>query len=301
MKPLDESLEEFLWYLSSERRLSENTAQSYKSDLLEWSKILGDLTRIPSQSELMAALKDSHELDWARATHARRRAALRHYARYMMLFNPAWSIVLDVVPSSKSEAKFPKALSLDEIKLILDFWPQPNISSVEEFRDKAMLEIMYASGLRVSEIKDLRWSDVQFENGWLRVVGKGDSERIVPVSERALKVLREYQLVAKTVWHEFVGGHLKDRVFLSKRLRPLSRMGIWKLVRKRGDAVSLEGLHPHILRHSFATHLLQGGADVRVVQILLGHSSLNATERYLKISDKEVFDLFSEFHPLAEA
>ncbi|HVJ65289.1 MAG TPA: tyrosine-type recombinase/integrase [Bdellovibrionota bacterium] len=300
MSAFAEQLDDFIWYLSAEKRLADNTALAYRQDLTAWAELLPSLAagqrKPPAKEELFAALETSRGLEWSRATEARRRASLRHYAKYRALSLAEWESVLEALPASRGEAKFPKALELEEIESLLDFAPGLEL---EDYRDKALLEIMYASGLRVSELSALRWADVHAEDGWVRVIGKGDAERLVPTSERALRWLREYRERARPLWHESAGPSHREVVFLSRRRAPLSRMGIWKIVQRHGQRAGIEGMHPHILRHSFATHLIQGGADVRVVQILLGHRSLSATERYLKISDRELFKLFTEFHPLS--
>lgn len=298
MNAFDEVFDDFIWYLSAERRLAENTVASYRSDLEIWHKIFEGLSQCPSQEAILRALAIARNENWAKATEARRRSALRHFARFRLLSDAEWSRVLEEVPAATGDAKFPKALELDEVKAFLEFSPDAGVP-IEVWRDKALLELLFASGLRVSEARLLRWQDLHFEDGWVRVLGKGDQERIVPVSERALGWLKRYQAESQARWHERAPSTHKDLIFLSRRLQPLTRMGIWKLVRKRGLLVGLDDLHPHRLRHSFATHLIRGGADIRVVQILLGHRSLAATERYLKISDQEVFKLFTEFHPLS--
>jgi integrase/recombinase XerD len=300
MSAFAEQLDDFIWYLSAEKRLAENTAHAYRHDLTAWAQLLPTLAagdaNAPTKSELLAALETSRGLHWSRATEARRRASLRHYAKYRALSLAEWESVLEVLPAARGEAKFPKALELSEIEALLDFSPAEEL---EALRDKALLEIMYASGLRVSELSALRWADVNADDGWLRVIGKGDAERLVPTSQRALGWLREYRERARPQWHASASPTHREVVFLSRRRTPLSRMGIWKIVQRHGQRAGIEGMHPHILRHSFATHLIRGGADVRVVQILLGHRSLSATERYLKISDRELFKLFTEFHPLS--
>jgi integrase/recombinase XerD len=297
----DELIDEFIWYLSAERRLAENTVSSYRQDLLAWLNLLPQLgtqkAKCPPKADVLQAIEASRRHSWSKATEARRRASLRHYARFRALADESWSELLETVPATKGEDKFPKALTLEQIKEFLDFEPEL-CSSLESFRDKALFELMYASGLRVSEVTQLRWADVNFDEGWVRVIGKGGAERVVPTSGRAIRWVRVYCDQARGPWHDKASGPSRENVFLSKRRKPMTRMGIWKIVRRRGDASQLSEMHPHILRHSFATHLIQGGADVRVVQILLGHQSLSATERYLKISDRELFKLFTEFHPL---
>jgi len=291
-----DALEDFRAYMDGERRLSKNTVDSYLSDLNFWQLAGLDLSRpeSPAAQSLRDALKTQSAQALSDATLARRSAALRLYVKFKSLQNPSWIGLLDEVPSGKLSSTFPKALDIDEIERLLDF----EVLEPRLLRNRALLELMYAAGLRVSEAITLQWSAVDERAGVLRVMGKGNKERLVPFSERAGHWLKKYREEIWPEWSAGAGRKDSEKVFLSHLKKGLSRMGVWKIIHQRALVAAIEGVHPHVLRHSFATHLLQGGADVRFVQLLLGHQSLNTTERYLKIADEELIKLFEEFHPL---
>jgi integrase/recombinase XerD len=295
---LDKRLDDFFWYLQGEKRLAPNSLSAYRADLRSWQEAGLDVAVdvSPSPDELLSALKVFEKRELKSSTLARKIASLRAYVRFRSILSPAWETLLDEMPAPREELPFPKALSVEEVETLLDFDPG---ADARLLRNRAMLELIYASGLRVSEAIGLGWSAVEPDRRVLRVLGKGSKERFVPYSERAAEWLERYR---ERVWGDWQSQALKkhkDTVFLSHLAKPLSRMAVWKLLQRRSMEAALDTpVHPHMLRHSFATHLLQGGADVRVVQILLGHSSLNTTERYLKITDSELRQVFDEFHPL---
>jgi integrase/recombinase XerD len=296
--PLEKVLEDFLWYLQGEKRLAPNSLSAYRSDLRSWEAaglglFAGD---IPSREGLIAVLKKFETQDFKSSTLSRRVASLRAFVRFRSLLDLRWEELLEELPTPSEELPFPKALSRQEVEALLNFDPA---FDARLLRNRALLELIYASGLRVSEALGLTWSAVEPGRRILRVLGKGSKERFVPYSERAAEWLERYH---EQVWPQWQAKALKkhrDSIFLSHLSKPLTRMAVWKIIQKRSLESGVETLvHPHMLRHSFATHLLQGGADVRVVQLLLGHSSLNTTERYLKITDSELRQVFDEFHPL---
>jgi integrase/recombinase XerD len=297
--PDDKFLDDFLWYLQGEKRLASNSLAAYRSDLRVWKdaglKVFD--TTAPTREDLLAVLEKFNEEAIKSSTLARRTASLRSYVRFRALFEAAsWEALLAELPAPREDLPFPKALSLEEIEQFLGFDPGPDPRLL---RNRALLEIIYASGLRVSEALGLNWSAVDPEQRVLRVLGKGSKERFVPYSQRAAQWLERYRGRAWPDWQSKALKKHRDTVFLSHLSKPLTRMAAWKILQKRSLEAGLDlQVHPHMLRHSFATHLLQGGADVRVVQLLLGHSSLNTTERYLKISDSELRQVFDEFHPL---
>jgi integrase/recombinase XerD len=286
----------FLDFLSSIKRLSSKTTEAYQSDLNWWVHCGLDLkqTEAPTEAELLAALKILKDSEFETSTQGRRRSSLRSYANYKNISSASWIRVLELVPGSQASDDLPKALDQEQIKSLLDFDPKQNI---EKIRNRTLLELLYASGLRISEALGLSWEDLDMQQNLIRVWGKGSKERVIPFSARAahwLEQLRENI----TEWRDKSPTQYKQRVFLSSWGRPLSRMGAWKILHRRGLECGIDDLHPHVLRHSLATHLLQGGADVRMVQAFLGHSSLNTTAKYLKISDGELQTLFAEIHPL---
>jgi integrase/recombinase XerD len=296
--PPAKALEDFLWYLQGEKRLAPNSMSAYRSDLESWEVAGLELFsgEIPAREKLLAVLEKFESQDLKSSTLSRRVASLRAYVRFRSLLDFRWEGLLDELPTPHEELPFPKALSRQEVEALLDFDPALDGRLL---RNRALLELIYASGLRVSEALSLTWTAVDPERRVLRVLGKGSKERFVPYSERSAAWLERYRELVWPLWQAKALKKHRDSIFLSHLSKPLTRMAVWKILQKRSLESGVDTLvHPHMLRHSFATHLLQGGADVRVVQLLLGHSSLNTTERYLKITDSELRQVFDEFHPL---
>jgi integrase/recombinase XerD len=293
----DEALADFRWFVAGERRLARNTVQAYLSDLAAWTAagFAPESAMPPSRQELLE-IADRATTGLEASTAARRVSTLRLYLRYRSLKYPAWEPLLDSLPASRAPESFPSALTQAEILQLLDFDPG---SDPRLLRDRALLELLYASGLRVSESVTLALPDMDLRAGLLRVRGKGDRERIVPFTERTGEWLERYQTGPRGDWAVGATRKQGSYFFLSHLRRGLTRMGVWKILRLRSLACGLDPVHPHMLRHSFATHLLQGGADVRFVQALLGHASLATTERYLKVADDELREVFARYHPLA--
>ncbi len=290
-----DAVEDFLWYLQAERRLATNTLDAYRGDLEQWRGAGMDLAAAPPpDSELVSILESFEGAGHKESTRARRTAALRAFAKYRSLSDPEWESVLRRLPAAASATLLPRALDLQEMESLLDFDPSGDLNRL---RDRALLELLYASGLRVSEAITLTWAHVDERRGLLKVMGKGKKERWVPFTDRAGEWLFRYRDTAWAHWSEGLPKRIAETVFLSRRRRPLTRMGVWKLLRARALECGVDGVHPHVLRHSFATHLLKGGADVRAVQMLLGHASLGATERYLKLRDEDLQELFRRHHP----
>lgn len=289
-------VEAFLDFLNSIKRLSPKTIEAYRSDLHWWldhGLELGN-TEAPPENSVMASLQQLKKASFEDSTRGRRRSALRSFANYKKISQPSWHAILDWVPGAESADDLPQALDQEQIRELLDFDPQ---NDAEKIRNRALLEVLYACGLRISEALNLAWEDVDFQQNLVRVWGKGSKERVIPFSERAARWLGELKENTEA-WRQKAPPKYKSKLFLSSWGRPLSRMGAWKILHRRGLECGQDGIHPHILRHSLATHLLQGGADVRMVQAFLGHSSLNTTAKYLKISDGELQTLFAQIHPL---
>ena len=313
--------EDFLSFLELEQRAANNTLEAYKSDLVQWSSII-DLEKplFLTKEKLNTALKKLTQSPFKESTQHRKRAVLRSYLRFLSYYdaklNSKIGSLVDLIPLSLHEEPLPKALSVDEINALLSAAEK---NTKKEYlskaqRDACLLNFLYSSGLRISEALTLKWEDIDEQRQVLRVLGKGSKERFVPYTERSATALSRYQEGAWATWRTAVNPPVKAKgipkkllrkkmtsqelVFRTPRGTNLTRMGAWKCVSFWSQRAGLGHIHPHALRHSFATHLLAGGADVRVVQTLLGHSSLNTTERYLKIDDQDVRKLFEDFHPL---
>jgi len=288
--------EKFLDFLALEQRSPENTLEAYKNDLDLWSTFFGSLDdpELFNKQNILSALKKLQSSDFKESTKHRKRAVLRSYLRFLSYSHKNIGNILDLIPASLHEEPLPQALEVADIEKLLDC--VENSPEIRAERDAAFINILYSSGLRISEALGLSWRDIDEQREVLRVHGKGSKERFVPYSDRSSRALKKYQKNTWSLWNKKFPKN--DRVFISPRSHSLTRMGAWKNVSFWSEKAGLGHIHPHVLRHSFATHLLAGGADVRIVQALLGHSSLNTTERYLKIDDKEIKKLFEEYHPL---
>jgi integrase/recombinase XerD len=198
------------------------------------------------------------------------------------------------VESPKFRNRLPSFLSLDEVDRLL---AQPDAKTVRGLRDKAMLELLYSTGLRVSELVGLRVADVHMESGSVRCVGKGDKERLVPVGRPALAAVREYLRSARP---QLLRSGMSAYLFLGRRGMKLGRIGFWQVLKKYGKQANLRGeLSPHKLRHSFATHLLERGADLRSVQLMLGHADIATTQIYTHVVQDRLKRIYKEHHPRA--
>jgi hypothetical protein len=291
-------LESFLEYLAHEQRVSPLTVEAYKNDLLFWKKALPSISEEnPSPKmpqDFLKALEDLKKQKYKESTQHRKRAVLRSFLRFRSYSDDSWSSFVNLVPLSNHEELLPKALSVKDVSLLVDTIESSQDARAE--RDAALVNLLYSSGLRISEALSLEWTHLDEQRQVLRVVGKGDKERLVPYSERSARALEKYK---KNSWQKWSSVKSKiPAIFISARSSRMTRMGAWKTLSFWSQMAGLEHIHPHVLRHSFATHLLAGGADVRIVQCLLGHSSINTTERYLKIEDEDVHRLFREHHPL---
>ena len=287
------SVDAYLDSLAMERGLSINTVRAYERDL---NRLGLDLAE--QRCELWAAnapdlqghLRRLREGGLSSRSTARALAAIRGFYSYLVLDgrredNPAINLV-----SPKQWKQLPKVLSEQEVDSLLE---APDLTDDLGLRDKAMIELLYASGLRVSELVGLQLIQLRLDQGFIVVLGKGSKERIVPVGERAEEWLRKYLEEARPRLAK--GRH--DDVFVSRLGRRMTRQGFWKLLKSYGSSLGLKGLSPHVLRHSFATHLLEHGADLRSVQMMLGHSDISTTQIYTHIHQTRLKSLYDRFHP----
>lgn len=290
-------IDDFLAFLELEQRSPKNTLEAYKNDLLYWTENFGEIESAEDFSKLkiIEALKTLQNSNFKESTQHRKRAVLRSYIRFLAYKNSNLTAFLDLIPLSTEEEPLPKALDKSDIEQLLACVESSTEPRAE--RDTAFIHLLYSSGLRISEALSLTWKDIDEQREVLRVHGKGSKERFVPYSAAAATALKKYKEGTWSEWNKKFPKNLN--IFISPRSASLTRMGAWKNVSFWSQKAGLGHIHPHVLRHSFATHLLAGGADVRIVQLLLGHTSLNTTEKYLKIDDSEVRKLFEEFHPLS--
>lgn len=286
-------------YLTVELGLSANTRQAYERDLRLFCKTLGfknsDALVNVSREQITGYMTQLKEKGLAAATIARKLAAIKAFYRFMtaegyMDANPA-----EVVEAGTKGIKLPRVLSEDEVVRLLN---QPDITTAEGFRDRTMLEVLYATGMRVSELINLTLERVDLKMKYIIAFGKGSKERIVPLGSVAVEFLQHYlEKVRPKLTH---AGRNTNIVFLAFGGHELTRQRFWQIIRAYGRKANInKALTPHILRHSFATHLLDNGADLRSVQELLGHSDISTTQIYTHLTNKRLRDIYAKAHPRA--
>lgn len=286
-------------YLIVELGLSANTRQAYERDLRLFCKTLGfknsDALVNVSREQITGYMTQLKEKGLAAATIARKLAAIKAFYRFMtaegyMDANPA-----EVVEAGTKGIKLPRVLSEDEVVRLLN---QPDITTAEGFRDRTMLEVLYATGMRVSELINLTLDRVDLNMKYIIAFGKGSKERIVPLGSVAAEFLQQYlEKVRPKLTHEDRNTNI---VFLAFGGHELTRQRFWQIIRAYGRKANInKALTPHILRHSFATHLLDNGADLRSVQELLGHSDISTTQIYTHLTNKRLRDIYAKAHPRA--
>lgn len=283
---MPEALAQFLGYLKNQKRCSPHTLRAYESDLRQWLDALEvPLSRLePADLRgYLAKLYDSKE----RTTICRKLAAIRSFLRYLRAEGKIEKNVALLVPTPKNPTKLPRFLKIEEIRELLE--NAPDMTTLLGRRDRALLELLYSSGLRVSEAVGLNVGDVNLEEGWVRVLGKGSKERMVPVGPPAAEALREYLADREpggALFLNYQGTRLTARSVARLLTRNLVKAGVAK------------SLSPHGIRHSFATHLLAAGADLRTIQELLGHANLSTTQRYTHVDLGALLDEYRSSHPL---
>lgn len=296
MKPLDG----YLRHLAVERGLSKNTLSAYRGDLLRYQEFLNasNADAISASSNQLAEFA-AHlvTLGLKASSNARILAAVRGFHKFLLLENLRTDDPTVKLRPPRLGKRLPKSLTQDQvIALLKASGPEPDEESTDliRLRDRAILELMYSTGTRVSEVVDLDLDEVN-DSGLLRVRGKGSKERIVPIGSFASRSLNAYLVRARPTLAAMRG---EPALFLNKRGGRLSRQSIWEIIQKSGDACGL-AVSPHSLRHSFATHLIEGGADVRVVQELLGHASVATTQIYTLVTIDTLRQVYASAHPRA--
>ncbi len=285
-------IDSFISYLKLERRLSENTCNSYRIDLMQFdafaNKLIGDLTK-DDIDQYVSYLKSAYKEN----SYLRKVASLKSLNKYLRDHKLGSNDQIELLVAKKKEVRIPKFLTQNEIDMFLD---QLENSSPTKTRDKAMFETLYSTGMRVSEIINVKVTDVNLDNGTIRVIGKGNKERIVIINHSSKESLNEYIYSARTK----LQTELCDTLFLNNKGNPLSRQGFNFILKKYAANVGITEISPHIFRHSIATHMLNNGGDLRMIQMLLGHANISTTEVYTHVSKQKILEDYNEFHPLAK-
>lgn len=299
MGPADaDLLDEFCDAAWLEDGLSKNTLESYRRDLRLFAQWLAGErnARLLEASEADLSAYLAHRYRWRggikSSTQARLLSSLKRFYRFALNTGRLAADPTVRLDAPKKTPRFPKSLSEDDVEALL---AAPDAGTSAGLRDRAMLEVLYASGLRVSELVGLKISGLDLNMGVLRVLGKGSRERLVPIGEEAIAWLGRYQREARPT---ILGGRASDHVFVTARGGAMTRQAFWHLLRKHARrAIPGKALSPHTLRHAFATHLLNHGADLRVVQLLLGHADISTTQIYTHVARERLKALHAKHHP----
>lgn len=291
-------VDEFIHYLAVERGLAENTMDSYQRDLDNYLGFLAKekITEIQktTKTHIMAYLLFLQKSGRATATISRHLAALKSFYHFLLRERRIEKDPTANLESPKLEKKLPRVLSVDEVELLLK---EPKVAEPAGLRDKAMLELLYATGIRVTELITLNLDHVNLEVGYIRCFGKGSKERIVPLGSVARKYVGEYLQRGRV---KLIKVKAEQALFVNHHGRRLTRQGFWKIIKKYARSAGIaKDITPHTLRHSFATHLLENGADLRSVQEMLGHADITTTQIYTHLTKGRLREVYAKTHPRA--
>ncbi|MGE5306676.1 MAG: tyrosine recombinase XerC [Alphaproteobacteria bacterium] len=301
---MDDLIQQYADHLRNERNLSAHTLRNYLSDLAQFRQFLIDRGLCLEGKAVNLRKVDIHVVraylaaltkDRKKSSIGRKLAALNGFFRYLVATHEIGKDPLLLINSPKQEKPLPKFLSVDDVFQLLG---SIKLTTPLDHRDRAILEVFYSTGIRVSELVGLNWSDVDFEVGIVRVVGKGSKERIVPIGKMALDALRSYSVQVRKKWNSPCKG--ENAVFLNNRGGRITTRSVARLVEKHLKEIGIAvKVSPHGLRHTFATHLLNSGADLRVIQEMLGHASLSTTQRYTHLNLDQLTAVYDKAHPRA--
>lgn len=291
-------VEEFINYLSAERGLAKNTLESYGRDLRQFQAFLAtdhvDMVKQANRAAIFSYLQSLQVKGRAVSTISRNLAAIKSFYQFLVREKYIDKDPSANLESPKLEKRLPKILSVAEVEELLK---QPNNFLPTGMRDRAMLELLYATGIRVSELISLNISDVNLDMGYLKCYGKGSKERIVPVGSIAVKCVQEYINKGRP---KLIRTYDEPALFVNHHGNRLTRQGFWKIIKKYAQEAHInKDITPHTLRHSFATHLLENGADLRSVQEMLGHADISTTQIYTHVTRNHLKEVYDKTHPRA--
>ena len=291
---MDDLADQYINYLRVERGLADNTVLAYSQDLNRFFRFLESHSLSPLKvtqnriSEYVSMI--GNELS-ARSV-ARNVSAVKMFFRFLATEGKIERSPARLLESQRLSRRLPGTLTPREVERLIS---QPDLSNPKGQRDRAMLEILYATGLRVSELVSLELLSINLEAGYLRTLGKGSKERVVPMGVKAMMAVKEYLSSGRP---HLTKGNNSSYLFTNLRGRPMTRQGFWKIIKKYGSQAGIKkNITPHILRHSFASHLLEGGADLRAVQVMLGHADISTTQIYTHVTRERLKELHKRCHP----
>lgn len=286
----DAIIDEYISYIRLERQLSNNTIYNYEKDLEDFFKyIKKDFNKI-SSSDVNKYIIHLNDLIDSKSIN-RHIVSIRNFYKFLIKEEKVKENPCDNITGLKTDKNLPKVLNIDEINKLLDI----TLNNEYDYRNKAMLELMYSSGLRVSELLNLEINNIDLDDCIVRVYGKGAKERIVPIDDYALYYLNEYINIYRNI---LLKGHINNILFLNSRGEKLSRVGFFKIIKNLAKEKGInKDISPHTIRHSFATHLLDNGADLRSIQTMLGHENIKTTQIYTHVTNNYVKENYKEYHP----
>lgn len=292
---MEEALQGFLNYIAVEKGLSKNSLDAYKRDIegfISFLKKKGCRDLEVKRPALIRYLSELRERGLAIASIARKTSALRTFYRFLILEGLVRADPTADLQTPKGWLRLPRTLTLTEVETLLR---QPGENSTRGSRDSAMLELLYAAGLRVSELVKVRLAEINLDVGYIVTLGKGSKQRVIPISDIAVDKIKKYLREARS---SLLKGKASPYLFVTSSGREMTRQGFWKKLKAYARSAGVSGsISPHILRHSFASHLLEGGADLRSVQMMLGHADISTTQIYTHVSRERLKKVHQEHHP----
>ena len=301
---MQEHIKDFLNYLKVEKGFSGNTIAAYRNDLHQLADFAdeqagrhgrGASWASFGREEMLSYLLNLKERNYAPTTVSRKVAAARSFFAFLTNEGKLRENPTQNIRSPRIGKSLPKPISISEVRRLLE---QPGkLTTLEARRDKAMLQLLYASGMRVSELTSLNLGDVDLGGGYVRCFGKGHKERLIPIHQQATSAVEEYLRETRP---QLVHGSEEQAMFLNRRGERLTRQGFWQKIKEYSKSAGLADITPHTLRHSFATHMLSGGADLRSVQELLGHANISTTQIYTHLTSDHIRRSYEESHPRAK-
>ena len=289
-------IKDFVSYLKIEKGLAENSILAYQNDVDKLKEFAAASSKLPDQlsyDDLKQFLSTLFDLGLSARSQARIISGIKQFYGFLILENLTKVDPSELLEQPKLGRKLPEVLSIEEIDALLN---AIDLSKYEGHRNRAMLETLYSCGLRVSELVGLRFSDLFFEEGFIRVIGKGNKERLVPVSPQVQKEIEIYQQHIRN--HLNIQKGSENIVFLNRRGAQLTRVMVFTIIKNLAESIGLQkNISPHTFRHSFATHLIEGGANLRAIQEMLGHESITTTEIYTHLDQRFLRDAILSYHP----
>mgnify|MGYP000951109424 FL=1 len=293
---MEKDIKNFLEFIKSDKKLSKNTLESYQRDILQYQEYLEEKKinyKEVNNENVLGYLDYLKGLDKKASTISRHLASIRLFYQYLLKNKIVKEDPTKGIQSPKIEKKAPSILSSQEVSLLLE---QPNGEGLKSIRDKAMLEVAYATGMRVTEIISLNVSDIDIESSLVTCKNE-NKQRIIPLGKLSLSALKEYMTIARP---NMIKDDNETALFVNVNGKRLTRQGFWKIIKfYKEQAHITKDITPHVLRHSFATHLLQNGADLKSIQTMLGHSDISSTQVYMQFQDDSLKNIYNKAHPRA--